>query len=754
MFSSIPLVAASLFWLAGRAVSEDSLKPVVVKDFPDPSLIQVDNTWYSFATCGNGYKTQIATSEDFSTWSLMQHHDALPAVGAWVSKDKGMGFPVAPDVQRMADGSFVLYYSAVSKDAPAHKHTKCVGAATSHNVTGPYKPVDTPFACDNNRGGIIDASGFHDPDSNQQYVLYKVDGNSLGSGGECLNMVKPIRSTPIMLQKTAPDGVTHQGDPVQILDRDDSDGPLVEAPYLHKYGKKYVLFYSNGCFSAHDYTVSYAVADSIEGPYVKASKPLFAAGKLGLDGPGGASVSEDGSKIVFHGHWGSGGKHQPRALFAQNIKFDGEKVTNSGGGEAAKPSLPSTIIPHPSKVESLKSEHKVLQTDKPASITAPMSQLAETTTRKTDSSTTLSASTLSKASQNSASTGSTSSRQLSSTADSDSKHETSSKIPTSTSHMASPESTSSSNVTSAIHSSTIEAPKSSAASSNTTAVRSPETPSNTTSGVAVPLSPASTSPLLSSAVVSLSSSVHSSKTSSKPSTSPAQSSIPAVHTSSETQSATSSEKPSTSPASSSSAAAHTSSEARSTMSSEKPGANETITSSGHTSNSHTSSSHASSSSVHPKSSLAASTSSESGKPSSIRTYTSTTSTKHGSSSSSPSPSTSTSPSTPQIQPSQIYNGSGDKPTSVASQIYPGTGGKASGSPPSSTPAPAPTGFSPESKPSQIYPGTGDKADTPSGRHSVTPFKGDGTAGASLGIVWGKLVGALVTSVLLGSLRIL
>lgn len=36
-------------------------------NFPDPSLILVDSTWYSFATRtrGNGVHIQIASSEDF-----------------------------------------------------------------------------------------------------------------------------------------------------------------------------------------------------------------------------------------------------------------------------------------------------------------------------------------------------------------------------------------------------------------------------------------------------------------------------------------------------------------------------------------------------------------------------------------------------------------------------------------------------------------------------------------------------------------
>ena len=64
--------------------------------------------------------------------------------------------------------------------------------------------------------------------------MYKVDRNSLGGGGLCVNGNRALR-TPVVLQEVDPtDGVTTMGDAEEILDRDPegADGLLVEAPSL------------------------------------------------------------------------------------------------------------------------------------------------------------------------------------------------------------------------------------------------------------------------------------------------------------------------------------------------------------------------------------------------------------------------------------------------------------------------------------------------------------------------------------------
>ncbi|KAG6919090.1 hypothetical protein DXG01_009343 [Tephrocybe rancida] len=274
----------------------DSIKgPVIWTNFPDPSLIWVDseNSWFAFATNGNGVNVQLATSPDFTTWK--------------------------------ADGSFVMYYAAISaQDPTAH----CVGVATSSTVRGPYTPLADPFACHLDLGGAIDAAGHHHPDGSL-YVVYKVDGNNRGSGGSCNNGVAPIKSTPIMLQKVAADGYTKIGSEVQILDRDDGDGPLIEAPSLIHVNGVWFLFFSSGCFAETTYDLSYAFATSVTGPYTKAGgpiAPLLVTGRDGLKAPGSACVAKDGSKIVFHA-WLGDSINAGRGMWTGIPSISGTTVT-------------------------------------------------------------------------------------------------------------------------------------------------------------------------------------------------------------------------------------------------------------------------------------------------------------------------------------------------------------------------------------------------------------------------------------------
>lgn len=212
-----------------------------------------------------------------------------------------------------------MYFSASSsKDSSKH----CVGAAVSSSITGPYTPEDSPIACPLDKGGAIDPDGYDD--DGDLYVLYKVDGNSLNQGGT-------INPTPIMLQALKDDGVTPDGDPVQLLDRDEGDGVLIEAPSLKKSNGTYFLTFSSNMYDTTDYDVSYATASAIKGPYTKTDEPLLVSGDSSsvgpLAGPGGADFSANESKIVFHAFKNGHDINDGRAMFTSEISFSGDTIS-------------------------------------------------------------------------------------------------------------------------------------------------------------------------------------------------------------------------------------------------------------------------------------------------------------------------------------------------------------------------------------------------------------------------------------------
>ncbi|CAD0097084.1 unnamed protein product [Aureobasidium mustum] len=301
---------------------------VISVDFADPDLLQVGTQWWAFAS--NNHKTiaavggslinvQVAHSPDFNSWSVTGT-DALPTVGAWVDPNAGnQGAAVwAPSVSKNKKGQYVMTYSAAVKGSPG-KH--CIGAALATQPQGPYTPQATPLVCPLDQGGAIDSDNFMDVDGTQ-YVVYKVDGNSIGHGGSCGNTVAPIVNTPIMLQKLAGDGVTPVGSPVKLLDRGDLDGPLIEAPSLMRTSNgKYVLFFSSNCFASSNYDVTYAFADNINGPYVKLG-PIMVTGTDNLYSPGGQSVAADGKHMMFHAGDVGPANMGWRAAYTQIITVD------------------------------------------------------------------------------------------------------------------------------------------------------------------------------------------------------------------------------------------------------------------------------------------------------------------------------------------------------------------------------------------------------------------------------------------------
>ena len=322
------------------------LGPIISSNFPDPAIYWEDGVTYAFATNNRGESpvgmihVQVATSRDNKTWELSTQ-DALPQVGAWETGTKVW----APDVIKVVsllinrhflkntnptqeDGTYVMYYTDALASRP---QSHCVGVATSHTIMGPYTPQPNAWACPDpaTLGGAIDPDGFFDVSTNKRYVTYKVDGNSIGHGGSCNNAVAPIVPTPILLQEVGPDGTSLIGAPIPILDRDDSDGPLIEAPSLARSDEGiYFLFFSSNCFTTPLYDTSYATATSITGPYTKTSRPLLITGDgPDLVGPGGLDVITDGSAVLFHGH-----------LTVQNdAVFAGEGAEDSGGvGEAGE----------------------------------------------------------------------------------------------------------------------------------------------------------------------------------------------------------------------------------------------------------------------------------------------------------------------------------------------------------------------------------------------------------------------------------
>lgn len=151
--------------LSGRAAA---ISPVLNVDFPDPAILQDSgDKWYAYATAGNGKQVQVASaSAPGGPWTL-EGADALPDPGPWTTGKNTW----APDVRKLADNSYVMFYSGEKEsDKPHH----CVGTATSNSPLGPFTASKDPLDCHLDDGGSIDPSGFYDESTGTRWIVYKM----------------------------------------------------------------------------------------------------------------------------------------------------------------------------------------------------------------------------------------------------------------------------------------------------------------------------------------------------------------------------------------------------------------------------------------------------------------------------------------------------------------------------------------------------------------------------------------------------
>jgi len=319
-------------------IKRDSISPIMGgQNFPDPSIIRVKDGWHSFATNavvdGKTIHVQMAHTPDFKTWTYRSGVDAMPKLAAWIDASSPRVW--APSVTALADGTFIMYYTAA---LASKTNLHCVSYATSKNVDGPYTDPTgkNPWICPTSQGGAIDPSGYINSDGTR-WVVYKIDGNAIGHGGSCNNGVKPIVPTPIMLQQVnAKDGHTKIGNPIQLITNGPNDGPVVEAPNLSYLGGKYVLFFSSNCFATTKYDVAYATASNIKGPYEKYG-PLFVTGSLGMTAPGGLEIAVNGNHAIWHAYVENITSHSfsHQCISMQHGKDKTDCYRNHGSGRAA-----------------------------------------------------------------------------------------------------------------------------------------------------------------------------------------------------------------------------------------------------------------------------------------------------------------------------------------------------------------------------------------------------------------------------------
>ena len=273
-------------------------RPVITHDFPDPSVLQTDHGDYAYSTNSryNGVLVNIpeATAPALAGPWTAAGVDALPNLPSWVQYDAGDATNDiwAPDVSRLDDGTFVMYYVAHNANG-----LQCVGAAKSITPAGPFDPVgDQPLLCLRMDYGNIDPAAY--TEHGRHYLIYKDNANSAGIPNS------------IWINQIASDGVTFLGPRSKMLTADPAgnENNVAEGPAIIRHDGQYVLLYSADNWDS-TYHMKYAVSDTLTGPYTK--QGTFAdtgtwAGSVVAPGGGYVVTAPDGTPyLFFHGAIGS-----------------------------------------------------------------------------------------------------------------------------------------------------------------------------------------------------------------------------------------------------------------------------------------------------------------------------------------------------------------------------------------------------------------------------------------------------------------
>ncbi len=263
----ISVAAALLVLGAGTAFAQ-------VAPSHDPSrMIRNNDGRYWIFTTGDGIFAMSSPNADFSGWRV---EPTVFPVGTWPGWINNYvtgfgGFFWAPDVIKVAS-QYRLYYSCAGQGAPA-----AIGLATANNLAGPWT----------DQGLVVAGNNAIDPaplvDGSNQWL-------SWGNWQSGIDLLQLNTSSGKPLNSNRWDLVPGQ----------------VEAPYLHKDGSFYYLFFQRGlcCQGVNSgyYTVM-GRASSVTGPYLDKNGVSVLTG-----GSGAGSVflpNRDG-RFIGPGHVGHG----------------------------------------------------------------------------------------------------------------------------------------------------------------------------------------------------------------------------------------------------------------------------------------------------------------------------------------------------------------------------------------------------------------------------------------------------------------
>lgn len=264
---------------AGKVVAAKSNRhnPVFNIDFPDPTVINVNGTYYAYATQGsyNGKMSNIQTASSKDLYNWKYEGDALPQKPVWANHTQDFW---APHVfYDSLISQYVMFFCAKSNDTASDK---CIGVAFADKPTGPFVDKGTPLIV--GKGfSEIDPMVFIDPATGKKLLYW-------GSGFMPLRVRELTDDWKAFKEGSVPKPLIFPGSEKNYT-------ALIEGAWVDYYGGKYYLYYSgdNCCGSKANYAVMVAKADSAAGPFKRLGE---------VNGTGSSVILEKDSQWIAPGH--------------------------------------------------------------------------------------------------------------------------------------------------------------------------------------------------------------------------------------------------------------------------------------------------------------------------------------------------------------------------------------------------------------------------------------------------------------------
>lgn len=289
-FSVLHMAAKSIFYalLAGVVMTscapvEKEMQPlgnpVLPGYFADPSVVQLNGTYYMYATADPWGTDFLScwTSDDFHNWEW--HKLNWPTKEACTSPLSNDNMVWAPSV--VERGGMYYMYVSVGSEVWCGKAASPLGPWENALGDKPLIPADTTMYYH-----AIDAEAFIDDDG-KAYLYWGSGWN--WTNGHCF------------VAELNDDMCSFKGEPEDV-----TPAHYFEGPFMVKRNGNYFLTYSEGKTIDTTYEVRYAVGDNPFGPFTEAdnSPILETHDDLKVYGPGHHTVVTCGGKdyILYHKH--------------------------------------------------------------------------------------------------------------------------------------------------------------------------------------------------------------------------------------------------------------------------------------------------------------------------------------------------------------------------------------------------------------------------------------------------------------------